>query len=451
MENNPYHASAERAHVAIGTMRKRAVWPAQLGMKGPFRILDLPAELILCILSFLGSKEVVLFSLTCKDVSRFVRGAKFGRLHLDALHRALQRDEENLEPGYERVEFLHLLSQDHPRLFMCYRCCKLHQSLTGEDRLIPQDSDLGNEDIKEWKGELVFGPLWPQYTISHPAAFGITADNRATLGPGYPGTQLSISTDWKLARLGTFCNNPDFIHGYVKLDTEAVVVNGSLLFHKTQRILLLPERVKPFFKCMAFYRMEQVFTSCCHNSDLDHTFRPFLSTIHWNDFDKIGVRDTISGFIKMTHYQMLLSEPPGVDGWDMEALELHPDSLAGCNRCTTEYAVTIHNHGRAGVEIILDVFQDFGDSSSPKWQNCCFDSQGTAFNTVLQRRRDPGYGAVDPRIFPTPPGKSAKEHPSAPATRDMEDLHEHERRAMLKWMCKYLEPLGRKENEQGLT
>ncbi|KAI0381018.1 hypothetical protein F5Y04DRAFT_256498 [Hypomontagnella monticulosa] len=443
--------------VSVCALRNQVVCPTQLGMTGPFRILDLPADLFWYILSFLGFEEVVLFSLTCKDVYHLVRRAKKGRSCFATLRRPL-----NVRPGLEfaleRVNFLHLLEDDYPGLFVCACCFKLHPSLTGEGegegRLTRHYSGFAHGYIdREYRGMLMFGALWPQYVIGRHPTFGIGAGKIDVQGPSFLNPEFSsISTDWEFAKLGTLCNNPYLLHGYVKLDTETVVANGSLFFHKIQRILLLPEKTKAFIRTLDTSFMEQVYSTCCHDYGFKDVFQPSLRMINWRDFENMSVRDTISKFIKMAQDKISLPTPAGLEGWDLEAFELRPYSLAGCARCTTDYAITIHNHGSGGVEIVLDVFQDLGDNVNKKWEHCWSDAYvRDMFDTALRRRLDPRYPAVDPRIFPTPPGKSAIGHPSTPTTRDIQDLHEHERKMMLQLPRDVLRKIRRRQYEQGLT
>ncbi|KAL7626688.1 hypothetical protein AAE478_003462 [Parahypoxylon ruwenzoriense] len=397
------------------------------GSSGAFRILDLSMELVLMILSFLSHEEIVLFSLTCKTASRLF-------CHLWPPHPKGGGSQPPWMPS-GRFMFLDLLSVDLPYHFVCNRCRKLHShrglTLGGQ---CPRHNSIvvvRSHRYRIHKGTMTFGPLWPQYAFSHNEAREVMLCDRYGPECGLPISHLSISTDWKLARLGTACNNPYFIHGYVKLDTEAVVMYRSLFFHKIQRIWLLPDKLKSFLNYNVDRAIEQVFKSCCHETNIKASFSPGLHILDWRRLDGMCVRDTISEFQCMAQRSARLPQPAGLEGWDTDNFDSRPQTLGGCRHCMTDYAFTIHNHGRAGVEIIFDVFQDLGSCDSKtcnKWAYCWGDVY-LDYPSSIHRRQT--YPVIHPRLFPTAPGKSAKGHPSAPTPEDIWELHEYERRARL--------------------
>ncbi|KAI1107286.1 hypothetical protein F4804DRAFT_298326 [Jackrogersella minutella] len=422
----------------MSTSSELAVQPAPPGLSGLCRILNLPPELVLDILSFLDPASVILFSLACKSAFGLVRGTDHGRICLSSVqgdlvaHRILFAD--YAEPtSLQRLEFLQLLAVDYLDLFVCHHCAKLHPNPTGESRNAQHNSVMARDrhDLSP-KGVMTFGPLWPQHAISIDEAR--ESLKHGTKGPGASLSipNLTISTDWKLARLWSSCYNPDFIHGYVKLDTEAVVVDGSLFLHKAQRVLLLPEKVKSFFKARRSLLMEQVFKSCFHGGQFRYAFHPSLHSFSWDNLDKSSVHRLISELISMAGWKVCLAQPVGPDGWDLGKIEFQPHAIAGCHGCTTDNILNIHNHGRAGVEIVTDVYQNLGDVSDPTdrhWEACWTNRQDGQYKTLMHRRLD--HPTVDPRIFLTSPGTSARNHPSAPSIRDVWELHEHERKVRL--------------------
>ncbi|KAI0850897.1 hypothetical protein F5Y00DRAFT_231104 [Daldinia vernicosa] len=397
-------------------------------------LLGLPVELVLYILSLLDPRHVALFSLTCKASSRLVRGTDYGKVCLASIHSALHTDLD--QASRERTEFLHHLVKDLPHMFVCKRCSKLHRNLVSLVEEGPHA--LKNyTSICRQKGLMTFGTLWPQYAFTCKQGREAIRNCSSGMEPNLATSHLSISTDWKLRRLGTSCNNPDFIHGYVKLDTEAAVENDNLYFHKIQRILLLPDRVKPFLKANASSPMEQVFQSCCHGTEFRSTFRPFLDLLDWNGLHKMSVHDTISKFVTMAHESLFSTKPAGLDGYDLERVSLPNYWFAGCKHCTTDSITTIHNHGRSGVEIVNDTYQDLGDCIDHVIRNCdryvgnewghCWSGLSYEYRILLSRRQD--HPQVNAGIFMTRPGTSAIHHPSAPSTQDIWELHDHDRAA----------------------
>ncbi|KAI5864584.1 hypothetical protein GGS23DRAFT_560862 [Durotheca rogersii] len=395
-----------------------------------FPMLDLPTELIFIIVSFLDSEEVVSFSVTCKALYRLLY--ELWPCHFQNGNRLMGSAPLDL------IRFLELLGTDLPDRFMCYRCVKLHnhRSLIKGDQCTRNPSIIlpsGRRDPGHG-GTMTFGALWPQYAFHRYEARDIVLCNRYMAGANPLLPYFAISTNWKLARLGSACSNPDFIHGYVKLDTEAVVSEGSLFLHKIQRTWMSPDRVKPFLKVNANVTMKQVFASCCHGTKLRHAFSPALHLVDWDRFDGMSVRDTISEFQLMTQRDGRYQKPSGPDGWETESPWHWPHVLGGCRCCRTDYAVTIHNHGRAGVELVLDVFQDLGfcDLKYCNRWSFCWGTLYLEYSSSIQRRRE--FPPVSHRLFPTVPGKSARDHPSAPTAEDVWELPTHERAARLaKW------------------
>ncbi|KAI1448390.1 hypothetical protein F5Y02DRAFT_376018 [Annulohypoxylon stygium] len=411
----------------MSTLKELTIRPKPSGLAGPCRILDLPPELVLHILSFLEPPQIILFSLTCKSAYSLLNGSAFGKYCLSYVKKEL-RDCSRQPFGKEsaldmRYDFLRLLADDRLNRFVCLHCAKLHPNLTGESRNAHHNSAIIRDRLSARpRGVMSFGPIWPNYAITFDEAC-------AAAKKGSP-EKLAISTDWKLARLWSSCYNPDMIHGYIKLDTEAVVVDGSLFFHKVQRLLLRPEKVMPFCRTSKSYLMEEVFKSCNHSGQFRYAFQPSLSAFAWDRLDKLSVHRTIQEFIRMAHWKRMVDDPPKLDGWDLDRINLEPHMYAGCCQCVTDNTITIHSHGRAGVEIIADTYQNFGDLADPQnhnWESCWFNQLNRVYRSILIRRLD--YPLVDLAIFPTPPGRSAIKHPSAPSVDDMWELHEHDRAA----------------------
>ncbi|OTB07124.1 hypothetical protein M426DRAFT_318154 [Hypoxylon sp. CI-4A] len=408
----------------------------QLTPKGLYAILDLPPELVLNIVSFLDHAQVVLFSLTCKAAFRLVRESDQGRISLSVIHQPMSQSPATILDDYplvftgrrpvspHRSQFLQLLAYDYPHLFVCHRCQQLHRTPTGEIRDRRHDLAVVR-DLRDPrpKGVMSFGSLWLQYHFTFDDAREAVAGKL-----NGPVPDLTISTDWKLSKLGPSCTNPDFTHGYIKLDTEAVVVDGCLLFHKVQRILILADKAKHFLLTNSRHFVDHVFDSCCHKeSMLDNMFQPPLSQSPWMLFVKQSVHKDLTMLISMAQKRVCLPEPSGPDGWDLDSFKLNCSLLGGCPFCTTSGAITIHNHGRGGVELVYDTFQDLGCCSNPddpKWEHCWSNSQEGSVQWCHM---------LNPAIFPTRPGKSARKHPSAPAAQDVFELHEHERNARQKW------------------
>ncbi|KAI1464747.1 uncharacterized protein F4812DRAFT_441860 [Daldinia caldariorum] len=391
-------------------------------------LLGLPVELVSYILSLLDPEHVTLFSLTCKAASILVRGTDYGKICLASVHSALHTNSGLA--SFQRATFLHHLAKDLPHRFVCKRCSKFHQKLVNLAEEGP-DALSNSISIHRQKDLMMFGPLWPQYAFTREHGRQAVRDSSIGSEPNYATSHLAISTDWKLRRLGTSCNNPDFIHGYVKLDTEAVVVNGKLYFHKIQRIVLLPDRLKPFLTANRSSPMEQVFQSCCHGTEFRATFRPSLDMLDWNGLRGKSVHDTITKFANVARAGLPLLMP--LSGLDKDTIKRYPPlpiPHAGCKHCMTEELTTIHNHGRDGVEIVSDVFQNLGsctnDGTDNEW-GYCWSGLSYDCRTLKSRRKE--HPLIHPGVFPTRPGASARDHPSAPNAKDIWELHDRDREA----------------------
>ncbi|KAI1375954.1 hypothetical protein F4677DRAFT_421412 [Hypoxylon crocopeplum] len=425
IETTRRYVERERAKVTTPRVTGRA--------NGLELLLDMPIELALEVISLLDIVDIALLSLTCKDAFHFIRSTDFGSTSATDLRNALMTKSPSM--FLERARFLHLLADDYPYLFVCQRCSKLHQyeSLAVQGQYAREYTVIvrGRRD-PSLKGLMTFGPLWPQYALSFNRASEIIRHTCDGLNPRAPVADLALSTDWKLARLGTSCNNPDMTHGYVKLDAEAVIVGGCLFFHKTHRVLLQPEKVMGFLRINASYPMDQIFKGCCHGLDPLSSFFPPLGSLGWSRFKGMSIHEMVSEFVSMARKKAGLREAPGPEGWDLSTRHMPTYALHGCRDCTTDSAITIHNHGRAGVEIILDVFQELGSCSEPRyndWEYCWSGHGGLRYANLSRRRSD--YPQVDVSLFPTPPGRSGMRHQSAPTARDVWELHEHQRVAKM--------------------
>ncbi|KAI1393853.1 uncharacterized protein F4822DRAFT_386146 [Hypoxylon trugodes] len=405
---------------------------AQKGYQGKAAtspILDLPVELLFRVLSFLDPAPILLFSLTCKGTLHFVQASDLWEPCFSTLHRVLQTREEHV--SLQRYEFLQLLADDHPHSFVCRRCMKLHRNIVEGGRY----AQLGSIPISgrrrgaSSQGLMTFGHLWPQYAFSIEEALKVVIPREDPRPIQLP--EFSISTDWKLARLGTSCNNPDFIHGYVKLDNEGIAVGGHLHLHRVQRVLLLAEKVVPFFEANTPSSMEQVFRFCRHHTDIMSSFGDPLPPYFFEGLNKAGVYNAITTLALIAPKKALLEEPTGTHGLIIDKSKLFEGIMPGCSQCSTDHVMTIHNHGRAGVEIVVDVYQDLGFLSSTHrgWDYCWTGNIEHKYRGVISRRRD--FPAISFDLFPTALGRSARAHPSAPSIQDVWELHEHERSARL--------------------
>ncbi|KAI1777670.1 hypothetical protein F4818DRAFT_321164 [Hypoxylon cercidicola] len=404
---------------------------------GAFRILDLPTELVRGVLSFVDRGEALLFSMTCRAAHSVV----FGEHAPNTRTRSVGSDEQ-------QFAFLELLARDLPYHFVCDRCRMLHS----HRRLLEDEEEdgstaRGDESLvaslrrrpDPGRGGLVtFGPLWPQHGIGFDEARAALERNRAPPGSGPRAVpQLAVATGWKRARLGASCNNPDLIYGYVKLDAEAVVTaEGALHLHRTHRALIAPGSAASFLRTNAEAPMEHVFQPCRHRNASQDLFPvgPRLAAAL-----KRGrsVREMLA-LVAEALAGCRAAAPCGPEGFDAASL---PDvTLAGCLDCMTEYVVTLHNHGRAGVEIVADSYQDFDACAAPddfSWLQ--FSTRGSYFDQLELRfaKRFAStrklHTPVRPSEFPTPAGRSAQKHPSAPSPRDIWELHDYERRARSTW------------------
>ncbi|XXH04920.1 hypothetical protein Hte_011342 [Hypoxylon texense] len=455
---------------------------AQSPASPTFRMLDLPTELVLSIISCMDHGEAILFSLASRAARDVVSGASYGKSSLDAL---------NDDPA-KRLAFLELLARDLPYHFVCRRCRKLHS----HRRLLEDDDpDARHGEPPAMshrrldparKGLLTFGPLWPQYAFSIDDARAAVSQQQQQqhhhhhhhhhhqllprLGryrqPAHPVPQLSLRTPWKLARLGASCGNPELLYGYAKLDAEAVWTpaataagggggggpsrTGRLCLHKAQRVLVRPDRAPAFLRRGASAPPEHVFRPCPHDVDgggggLWSAFAPLellpaaRRPPRGSGSGSGSVLESVSALADRVARRYGLDRACGPEGWDASSISDH--LLPGCAFCMTETVLTIHNHGREGVEIILDAYQDLGDCAAAaaaatastgedsNWLVCCSRDTHIVFQNATRRRQV--HPAVDLSMFPTRAGKSAQGDPSAPSAKDIWELHEHERRARL--------------------
>ncbi|KAI1769592.1 hypothetical protein GGR53DRAFT_473256 [Hypoxylon sp. FL1150] len=418
-----------------------------------FPILDMPVELVLDVLKFMDRGDILAFSLTCKTAHGFVfesKNPERENLGKECARILRNGSFQTATPFAEQFAFLEKLVIDLPYHFICKRCRKLHDH---RSLLCHNEGEVEGEVEGEGEGEgepamshclpdpnakglLTFGPLWPQHAFAWDDAYEAMMQ-RFNSSFVLPVPQLTMAADWKLARLGPTCDNPDFLHGYVKLDTEAVFARDKLCLHKTQRVVVQADRLAAFLqRCQA--PMEHVFRPCPHKESLGLMFALLFKESVLQR--RATVFEVVSEIIAQVGRR-------GLDGWQLNEGEgapspspLHPYGLPlyGCRYCATDFMLTIHNHGRGGVEIILDAYQDLGDCGTThpgkvgdnNWSLCCGAGYDFSYDSVYERRD--AHPAVRPDLFRTRPGKSAMRLSTAPYSSDVFALGEHERKARFK-------------------
>ncbi|KAI2626478.1 hypothetical protein GGR54DRAFT_591100 [Hypoxylon sp. NC1633] len=460
--------TTEKARSYVELERRKGIAPvwdtATASGISPFTKENMPKKILEAILSLLDQAELTLFSLTCKDALKIVRGLDFGKESVSQIEQALRPCDEEL--NYQRTKFLTLLADDHPYLYVCENCAKLHTyhhsfkvlNEDGESTLNTINNIRGLRD-PSCKGLITFGPLWPQWHMPFHAVrliimkacaryntpkfvnpvlvMNTLAPNAAPVFvvpeldmngrvrpaiPTFEVPELTLSDDWQLRKLGNKCVNTDAAHGFVKLDVEAVIVRRCLFLHRIHRVVLYPQFLEKFLSDQWCSDNGPFFRACGHEFKLNNCFWPKIGDYFgYQQGIPRSVDSTVNMLARMAKSAAKLPEAPGPEGWDMSRYPRNPDTLPGCADCLTDCAVTIHHHPAGfggGVEVVFDVFQELGtcDGSmedSRGWALAWNGQQQLKYNSASARRKD-GYKQVDPRIFPTRPGRSGRDPAEEP-------------------------------------
>ncbi|KAK8073794.1 hypothetical protein PG994_004693 [Apiospora phragmitis] len=354
---------------------------------------DLPLEMVLAICEHLSLYQRVRLGLSCGFLYNCMRKDKVWERVLcntddepgkGTVYRANTDDED-------RWKFLEELEVTLPDHELCYYCRIFHRRTLPKTqtlwRPLPGKKATGTEcDAKE-----VTFPRW---------ASKIGVSGSATFTP----LCETIETYKKLhnASRSVF----KCFHSYTKLDTEAVIANGCLLVHRVQR-LWVPVHLSGS-DVLVRYGLGSIagdFKICSHhNPYTDEMIANFIGPVR-------------RGYC----YALAASSVPGT------TRSLLPRQIKRCEDCPTEYEFTHHIHeDDSSVELVLDVWQNFGKCLKPKtpgWLNCWgrlnprFQSSGNDEYRAGWANSDIAYVANE-TLFPTLAGASAASHASAARARE---------------------------------
>ncbi|KAK8024100.1 hypothetical protein PG993_012166 [Apiospora rasikravindrae] len=310
----------------------------------------------------------------------------------------------------ERWKFLEELEATLPDHELCYYCRIFHRRTQPKTqslwRPVPGKKGTGTEcDAKE-----VTFPRWgvQDWGFGFRDVHALMRNHRLGPGFGIPLSEFCISTDWSYADAYTKLHNASravfkCFNSYTKLDTEAVFnASGCLLAHRIQR-LWVPLHLSGS-DVLVRYGLGGIagdFKICSHhNPYTNEMIANFIGPIR-SGFCYVIAASSVSGAKTPTRL---------------------PRQIKRCEDCPTEYEFTYHVHeDDGGVELVLDVWQNFGKCLKPRtpgWINC-WGRLNPRFQPPSHDEYRSGWAnseisyVADETLFPTVAGTSAANHTSA--------------------------------------
>ncbi|CAJ2506092.1 Uu.00g002220.m01.CDS01 [Anthostomella pinea] len=352
----------------------------------------IPQEAILILVSsHLDWRDCVVLTLTCKDLRQSV-------LDYHKLYLSYWRDLQ------ERRILIYwkFLWQSANRLpgFVCTACCRFHtqQSIDAADQLAINAVMVRDGD-QAVMGDVVNDPCSDFQHAKDLILHGFKQSPRSL-----PIEDLNRSSKWEYTELGHATMPSVRVRAYIKSDTNAVVDLGHLILHRTRRMWVPQHAVTDSFSNGSLrFRFKHHFRPCAHVADLSTFYsRPALEY----PSETTGVS---SGQREGKHWAQF-----GHTWW-----------IQGkCPECATNYGFTMHSHGKSGVEIVFDTYQDLGrpsDRAAHGGVECRHRYRGTDWVYWYYRvpRRYDVLPLILHRSFRTDMGEPANWHPSAPKEDDL--------------------------------
>ncbi|KAK8099289.1 uncharacterized protein PG998_012530 [Apiospora kogelbergensis] len=386
-------------------------------MENTANITSLPPEVVLAICEHLSLYECVRLGLTCKymhysvEIDRVWQRVRCHR-HEQAGKGTVYRADVDDEDRWSFLEELEVVLMDHE---LCYYCRIFHRRALPKTqslwRASPGKKGTGTEcDAKE-----VMFPRWGvgDWGVGFRDVHAIMRNHRLGSGFGVPLSEFFISTDWLYADAYTGLHNASrspfkCFNSYTKLDHEATIINECLLVHRVQR-LWVPLHLSGSDVLVRY--------------GLGSIARDFKICSHYNPCTEEMITNFVGPVQSGYCYVLAAAATLGT------AQNHLPRQIKRCDDCPTEYEFTYHMHEEdRSVELVLDVWQNFGKCLAPKaagWLNCWGRSNPRFEAPVMSREHrniwtssDIAY-VGDETLFPTIAGASAATHTSA------SKVHEH--------------------------
>lgn len=329
----------------------------------PTTIYNLPPEIFSIISSFLTPYETVKLSIASMQIYQ----KKADHHFLSGLRAGLFVNEDGtrcyIAPADNdaRWDFLKEIEPTLPDHQLCHYCRIFHsrgsveqQSLTRQLPKWPPEKACNAKEVQFKSWDWGFG--WAD-------VYAVMSRDRFQGNHGRPLADLDISMDWTFAeKYKNMWNHKRDSYreftSYTKLDSEARIVNhlasNHLMVHRVQR-LWTPIHSQGTAVLLRYGAGEIAndFKICSH-----HNHNPFTGEMNENFI------------VPFRHGLKVVLAAPAVLSTSENVL---PRLIKRCEDCPTEYEVTFHVHSNRSVEIILDVWQNFGQCHDPRsagWVNC---------------------------------------------------------------------------------
>ena len=337
-------------------------------------------ELILLISRHLAPCEAAALSLTCR------------RLYYQASEswlweglRARKVRTRCVEPDYhiapnepERWQLLQMLDRDSVEYELCHFCRILHP-LPGPDAE-PAPVRASFPFAKVAKGQCSWqelaGPCWwnlGKLTFR---------DVNRIMQKRQPLSSLSISTDWtKHPTLSSGSRegwqDRYFRIRYIKLDTEAAVVNGDLLLHTVQRLWMPADKGVElgYFTGRGPNNRYHGFQVCRHDPGyMPYSYHDSKTGFGYQVDHKLGQLWQAMSHRRAPLWRKLRRWWKREHLWSWIA-ELVPagESRWRCPFCPTRAKLKTYDHKGRGIEAVLDTWQNLGTCQSlqdSEWSLC---------------------------------------------------------------------------------
>ena len=322
----------------------------------------LPTELVLIIASLVDIPSAAALSLTCwslydkSDPTHTY--SRLSRVDEPYLHRHLAEK--------DRLDFLARLERDHPGLELCHCCRKLKRSRRAAYGTLAEDpvrlwAVACTEYPKVHSSGFKYG-RWALRLDFHDARM-ILRRHLHGEAHGFSPSALDRSTDWEVSGMydSIYMMDGYFVRSdwLSKTDITSYIRNDQLLRHLCQRMWFPPDQRTS----LKLYGMgAHMFVTCCHRQ--------------W------GMTNVARLLAK--RLSELFENPPA-----SKAPVTSSSAIWRCESCPTEHAVTVYDHGSHGVEIVVDLWQNFGRCRT--LDDVGWASHGYPFDSMIDVPRDHRY------------------------------------------------------------
>jgi len=351
-----------------------------------FRLGELPADVLLCIVDYLSASDSATLSLVCYSL--------YDRLR-SRTHSLLRQQKGNAE----WMEFLQMLEgtlADHELCFT-WRIFHKRRVQSGKRLEGPKHDWL----LLQIRGPSKFLQCYERVQIlfgyDYELGFGevrLAMDRHRYRPPfGIELSDLTISTNWlPLAREARALwlayrkfNRTLAIPCFQRLEVQPRIVDNQLL-HTKQMVSFLKESHR-LQRRTALHRCE--FKACPHQ---------WGHGLYGDDM----TRALSAALLAITR-----------KGWKHQ--QVVSSGVYRCSECSTDFDVTIHNHVRDGVEVILDTWQNLGTCRTPwdeGWSQCWGSWDKVTLAGSVDRK---SFGTLisAPAFFDNVHGRGGSDHPSA--------------------------------------